>query len=123
MTNIVEETKEDNAIVEIENKYPKTIEEFKKIQREQYRVFCKKLHDYGPYNVTLGREIKGENDIKTGLTVIGIRCTEKVQRLINMLFYANNENTTYNEPLIDSFSDISVYGVIAQIIHNKKWGK
>ncbi len=113
----------ESLISEIEVKYPKTAEEFKKIQKQQYRVFCRKLHDYGPYNVTLGREIKTENDVKTGLTVIGIRCTEKVQRLINMLFYSNSELNTHNEPLVDSFDDISVYGIIAQIINNKRWGK
>jgi len=25
--------------------------------------------------------------------------------------------------MIDAFSDLSVYGIIAQIVHRKKWGK
>ncbi len=107
---------------EIEEKYPKTTEEFKKIQREQYETFCTKLHDYGPYNISLGREVRTKQDILTSLTVICIRCTEKVQRLINILFYTK-DNDAHNEPMIDSFKDISVYGIIAQIIHSGKWNK
>jgi hypothetical protein len=109
-------------IQEIEEKYPKTTEEFKKIQKEQYETFCTKLHDYGPYNISLGREVRSEQDVLTSLTVICIRCTEKVQRLINILFYAKDHDA-HHEPMIDSFKDISVYGIIAQIIHSRKWNK
>ena len=110
------------VVQEIEEKYPKTAEEFKKIQREQYETFCTKLHDYGPYNISLGREVKTKQDILTSLTVICIRCTEKVQRLINILFYTKDHDA-HHEPMIDSFKDISVYGIIAQIIHSGKWNK
>jgi len=110
------------TILEIEHKYPKTVEEFKKIQKNQYEIFCRKLHDYGPYNISLGREVRSKQDVITALTVICIRCTEKVQRLINILFY-NKEVEAHNEPMIDSFDDISVYGIIAQIIHSGKWNK
>lgn len=114
---------ETNQIIsDIEQKYPKTVEEFKKIQKAQYETFCKKLHDYGPYNISLGREIRNKLDINTALTVICIRCTEKVQRLINILFYTK-DTEPHNEPMIDSFDDISVYGIIAQIIHSGKWNK
>jgi hypothetical protein len=109
-----------NTFSEVELKYPLTVEEFRKIQHKQYETFIKKLNDYGPYNVTLGREIKDEKGILSALTVIAIRCTEKTQRLINLLF---DKTTPANEPVIDSFEDISVYGIIAQIINNNKWGK
>jgi hypothetical protein len=112
----------DNIMEIIEDKYPKCAAEFKKIQLEQYYTFCKKLHDYGPYNISLGREVKTKQDALTALTVICIRCTEKVQRLVNILFYTK-DNEAHNEPLIDSFADISVYGIIAQIIHSGKWNK
>jgi hypothetical protein len=105
---------------EIEKKYPQTVSEFKLIQQKQYDTFLKKLNDYGPYNVTLGREIKDNKSILTSLCVIAIRCTEKTQRLINLLF---DKHKAANEPVIDSFDDISIYGIIAQIIHNNKWGK
>jgi len=110
------------TIQEIELKYPKTVEEFKKIQQEQYETFCSKLHDYGPYNISLGREVRSKLDVATALTVICIRCTEKVQRLVNILFYTKDQDA-HHEPMIDSFKDISVYGIIAQIIHSGKWNK
>lgn len=109
-------------IQEIEQKYPKTVEEFKKIQKDQYETFCTKLHDYGPYNISLGREVRNKQDIFTALTVICIRCTEKIQRLINILFYTKDQDA-HHEPMIDSFKDIAVYGIIAQIIHSGKWNK
>ena len=106
----------------IEEKYPLTVQEFKNIQKEQYETFCKKLNDYGPYNVTLGRDVKNSDDIRTSLTTIVVRSYEKVQRLINILFY-KKESTASNEPLIDSFKDLGVYEIIAEIINNKKWNK
>ena len=112
----------DDVMEIIEEKYPKCAAEFKKIQLEQYHTFCKKLHDYGPYNISLGREVKTKQDVSTALTVICIRCTEKVQRLVNILFYTKDHDA-HNEPMIDSFKDISVYGIIAQIIHSGKWNK
>jgi hypothetical protein len=106
----------------IEKKYPQTTEAFKQIQKNQYEMFCKKLHDYGPYNVTLGREIKNENDIHTALTVILVRISDKFQRLLNILFYKKDADTS-NEPLIDSFKDLGVYAIIAEIINDNKWNK
>jgi hypothetical protein len=109
-------------VSEIEKKYPQATSEFKKIQSVQYETFCKKLNDYGPYNVTLGRELKSKNDIQIALSVILVRINDKVQRLINLLFHNKNEQIA-NEPLIDSFKDLGVYAIIAEIMHGEKWNK
>ena len=85
----------EDIISIIEKKYPLTSKEFKKIQSNQYNTFCKKLNDYGPYNVTMGRDIADSNDIKTALTVILVRISDKFQRLLNILFY-KKETTTEN---------------------------
>ena len=37
----------------IERSYPETIKEFKRLQKEQYELFCKKQMDYGPSNISL----------------------------------------------------------------------
>ena len=111
-----------NIISSIEKKYPLATKDFKEIQSNQYETFCKKLNDYGPYNVTLGKEIQNTEDIKTALTVIMVRISDKFQRLLNILFY-KKESTTENEPLIDSFKDLGVYAIIAEIINNGKWNK
>jgi hypothetical protein len=112
----------EDVISVIEKKYPLTTQDFKNIQSNQYETFCKKLNDYGPYNVTMGRDIRNSDDIKTALTVIMVRISDKFQRLLNILFY-KKETTTENEPLIDSFKDLGVYAIIAEIINNDKWNK
>ena len=43
-----------DAIKFIEREYPETAKEFKKIQEEQYKVFCQKQMDYGPSNISMG---------------------------------------------------------------------
>ena len=106
----------------IEEKNPLATQEFKNIQSHQYETFCKKLNDYGPYNVTMGKDVKNSDDIQTALTVIMVRISDKFQRLLNILFY-KRENTVSNEPLIDSFKDLGVYAIIAEVINNKKWNK
>jgi hypothetical protein len=111
-----------STINDIEKKYPLTTKEFKNIQNEQYITFCKKLNDYGPYNVTLGKDILNADDIKTSLTVILVRISDKFQRLLNILFYKKESNAS-NEPLIDSFKDLGVYAIIAEIVNNGKWNK
>ena len=112
----------EDVITSIEKKYPLSTEEFIKIQSIQYLTFCKKLNDYGPYNVTMGKDIKNSEDIKTALSVILVRISDKFQRLLNILFY-KKELTESNEPLIDSFKDLGVYAIIAEIINNGKWNK
>ena len=43
-----------DAVSFIEEHYPETAKEFKKIQEEQYETFCKKQMDYGPSNISMG---------------------------------------------------------------------
>lgn len=114
--------KTQDIVSVVEASYPIATEEFKRIQFNQYETFCKKLNDYGPYNVTMGKDVKNPDDIRTSLTVIMVRISDKFQRLLNLLFY-KKENTVSNEPLIDSFKDLGIYAIIAEIINNNKWNK
>jgi len=121
-TDTLEQIKDiANHFSEVEAKYPIAVEEFRRLQQLQYSTFINKLNDYGPYNVTLGREVNSDDGKHLAMTVIAIRCSEKVQRLINLLY--KKDSKPKNEPLIDSFDDISIYGLVAQIINNGKWGK
>ena len=45
---------------------------------------------------------------------------DKIQRIKNLLM--NNQKVN-NEPLEDSFLDVSNYGIMATIVKNGKWGK
>jgi hypothetical protein len=45
---------------------------------------------------------------------------DKIQRMKNLLM--NNQKAN-NEPLEDSFLDVSNYGIMSTIVNKKKWGK
>ena len=109
-----------DAITYIENEYPETAKEFRRIQKEQYELFCKKQMDYGPSNIAMGTGL-GKN-INTRLSLIGliVRTNDKIQRLLNLV--VTNDREAQNEPVEDAFKDLSVYGIIAQIVKNGKWG-
>ena len=104
----------------IEKEYPQTAESFKAIQKEQYELFCKKQMDYGPKNISVGTDLRTDEDVKLSLTGLWFRINDKIERLKQLVVF---DKTAQNEPMIDAFSDLSVYGIIAQIVHRKKWGK
>ena len=116
-------TKKDDDLTPvefIEKHYPETSEEFLKIQKEQYELFCKKQMDYGPSNIAMGTGVGGQVNKKLATTALVVRINDKVQRLLNLV--VNNDREAQNEPTIDAFKDLSVYGIIAQIVKNGKWG-
>jgi len=104
----------------IEREYPETAKEFKKIQAEQYKTFCKKQMDYGPSNISMGTGVGETVNVKLATTALVVRINDKVQRLLNLV--VTNDRAAQNEPVEDAFKDLSVYGIIAQIVKNGKWG-
>lgn len=104
----------------IEKEYPQTANEFKQIQENQYKLFCKKQMDYGPKNISVGTNLKTEEDVKLSLTGLWFRINDKTERLKQLVVF---DKVAQNEPMIDAFADLSVYGIIAQIVYRKKWGK
>ena len=110
-----------DVIKEIEAQYPETCKEFKKIQKEQYLTFCRKQHDYGQHNITLGTDLSDPENAHLSISAIIIRINDKIQRLFNLVL--RKKCLPQNEPVEDAFKDLSVYGIIAQIVANGKWGK
>ena len=110
----------EEAIEYIEKHYPETAKEFQKIQFEQYHTFCKKQMDYGPSNISMGTGVGEAINKKLATTALVIRINDKVQRLLNLV--VSNDRDAQNEPVEDAFKDLSVYGIIAQIVRNGKWG-
>tara|TARA_B100000287_G_scaffold331161_1_gene315980 strand:+ start:426 stop:836 length:411 start_codon:yes stop_codon:yes gene_type:complete len=104
----------------IEKHYPETAKEFKEIQTEQYLTFCKKQMDYGPSNISMGTGVGEAINTKLATTALVIRINDKIQRLLNLV--VSNDRDAQNEPVEDAFKDLSVYGIIAQIVRNGKWG-
>jgi hypothetical protein len=99
-----------------------TCDEFKKIQQEQYEVFCKKQYDYGPYNISLGSDLHKKEDVMASVSAIVVRLNDKIQRLINLVLRKKALDTA-NEPVFDAFSDTAVYCIIAEIVNRGKWCK
>ena len=109
-----------DAVKFVESKYPETTKEFRRLQQEQYRVFCEKQMDYGPGNISVGSNLETDEEIKMSLTGLWFRMNDKIQRMKTLLMSNQNAN---NEPLEDSFLDVSNYGIMSTIVSNKKWGK
>ena len=106
---------------QMEKEWPEMTGEFKRLQREQYELFCRKQHDYGPSNISVGTNLQTTDEIKLSLTGLWFRVNDKVQRIKNLLM--GNRESAVDEPLEDAFLDMSNYGIMATIVKNKKWGK
>jgi len=111
-----------STIEDFESTYPELAKEFSRIQEEQYELFAGKMLDYGLGNIALGSTLTDKEDIQLSWTGIWLRCNDKINRLKNML---KREGRSYvnDEPMIDSFIDISNYGIIAQLVMRGKWKK
>ena len=115
------ETKDESAVEFCERTYPQTTEEFKKIQAEMYITFCKKQRNYGPGNISVGTALQTQDEVKLSLTGLWFRINDKVQRLKQLVVFGQPDEV--GEPIQDTYEDLSVYGIIAQIVQRGKWGK
>jgi len=115
-------TRNKKATTDFENTYPQLAEAFKQNQQEQYELFAQKMMDYGLGNIALGTTLEESEDIQLSLTGIWLRVNDKVNRLKNML-KRQGHNYVPGETMMDSFIDISNYGIIAQLVMKGKWKK
>lgn len=111
----------NTAVEQMEKKYPEMTAEFKRIQAEQYELFCGKMLNYGTSNIALGTNLETKSDIHLSLMGIWFRMRDKVERLKNLVVL---EHVDYvGESSMDTFQDLSVYAVLAQIVTSGKWAK
>ena len=106
----------------MEQEWPEMTSEFKKLQREQYELFCHKQHDYGPGNISVGTQLVTPEEVKLSLTGLWFRMNDKLQRVKNLLM-SGRENAVNDEPLEDAYLDVSNYGIMATLVGRGKWGK
>lgn len=111
---------ESEAVARANKEYPATMAGFRQIQNEQYELFAKKMVDYSPANIMLGGNVDVELDRHGSLRGIVIRMNDKINRLITIIVKGNTAN---NESAMDSFIDLSVYGMIALLVNRQIWGK
>ena len=109
------------VIAEMEKKFPIMTEEFKRIQQVQYDLFCAKQSNYGPDNISLGTNLEREQDKILSLQGLFFRINDKFNRYKQMIMFGSKD--AVGESLDDTFKDISVYGIIAQLVQSGKWGK
>ena len=109
-----------SIIQQMEEEWPQMTAEFRRLQREQYELFLHKQHDYGPGNISVGTQLQTPEEVKLSLTGLWFRMNDKIQRIKNLLMSGREIN---NEPLEDSYLDVSNYGIMATIVKNGKWGK
>lgn len=105
----------------MEEEYPEMTERFKELQAEQYELFCKKQHDYGSSNISVGTNLETEEEINLSLTGIWFRMNDKIQRIKNLLM--KGRSTAVDESIEDAFLDLSNYGIMATLVKEGKWGK
>ena len=112
----------ETIVEQMEREWPKMTAEFKKLQREQYELFCHKQHDYGPGNISVGSPLITEEDVKLSLTGLWFRMNDKIQRLKTLLM-SGKTNAVQGEPMEDAYLDVSNYGIMATIVKRGLWGK
>ena len=112
---------EPEVVKQVEEMYPEMTDEFKAIMFTQYELFCKKQLNYGPSNISVGTSLETEDDIKLSLTGLWFRMNDKINRLKQLVVFGQPDKV--GESINDTYQDLSVYGIIAQIVKNGKWAK
>lgn len=113
--------KKQSAVQYCEEHYPEMTSEFKKIQQEMYDVFCAKQRNYGPGNISVGTSLQTPQDIHLSLTGLWFRVNDKIQRLKQLIVL--NQPDEVGESVDDTLQDMSVYGIIGQLVKRGKWAK
>ena len=118
---------QDSTVIQtVEQMYPETCAEFRKLLQDEYELFCKKQHDYGSGNISLGSNLEKAEDRDMSVCSIIFRIYDKTQRLLNLIVrsaFKSNRTQPANESIEDAFIDLSCYSKIALIVRRGKWGK
>ena len=109
-------------VEQMEKEWPEMTGEFRRLQREQYELFCRKQHDYGPGNISVGTQLQTPEEFKLSLTWLWLSMNDKLQS-VKTLLLNNRESAVKDEPLEDAYLDVSNYGIMATIVGRGKWGK
>jgi len=108
------------ALPILKTEYPLIYKAYKDISDEQFELFAKKHLDYGMGNVAAGTQLVNQEETDFALVGLWYRISDKVNRWKNMIL---SNRKAQNESLIDTFQDLSNYGIIAQIVQKGLWKK
>jgi len=107
-----------NARDILKKEYPTIYNAYKDIADEQFELFAKKHLDYGMGNVAAGTQLANSDEKEFAMTGLWYRLSDKINRWKNMILTGRKAQ---NETLIDTFQDITNYGIICQIVFKDKW--
>jgi hypothetical protein len=106
------------AIEVLKTEYPTIYNAYKEVQEEQFELFAKKHLDYGMGNISAGTQLVNEEEVDFAMTGLWYRLSDKINRWKNMILTSRKAQ---NETLIDTFQDITNYGIIAQLVFKDNW--
>ena len=102
----------------LKEEYPTICNGYMSIMEQQLELFSKKHLDYGMHNITAGTSLANEDERSFALTGLWYRISDKVNRWKNMIITGRK---TQNETLIDTYQDLTNYGIIAQLVERGMW--
>ena len=102
----------------MQKEYPTIYNAYQEIVDEQFELFCKKHLDYGMHNVSDGTNLDNSEEIEFAMTGLWYRLSDKINRWKNMIISGRRAQ---NETLIDTFQDVTNYGIIAQLVKRGLW--
>ena len=102
----------------LKKEYPLIYSTYKEIMDEQFELFAKKHLDYGMGNVSAGTQLVNDEEKDFAMTGLWYRLSDKINRWKNMIL---TDRKCQNETLIDTFQDITNYGIICQMVSKDKW--
>lgn len=102
----------------LHKEYPTIYEGYQSIIDEQFELFAKKHLDYGMHNVSAGTNLDTKDEVEFAMTGLWYRLSDKINRWKNMIISGRKAQ---NETLIDTFQDITNYGIIAQLVKRGMW--
>jgi hypothetical protein len=104
----------------LKEEYPTIYNGYRQIIDEQFELFAKKHLDYGMHNIAAGTNLDSPDEIEFAMTGLWYRISDKINRWKNMIISGRKAQ---NETIIDTFQDITNYGIIAQLVKRDMWRK
>lgn len=102
----------------LKEEYPTIYNAYQDIVEEQFELFARKHLDYGMHNVSAGTNLENSEEIEFAMTGLWYRLSDKINRWKNMIISGRKAQ---NETLIDTFQDVTNYGIIAQLVKRGLW--
>ena len=102
----------------LKEEYPTIYNAYQDIVEEQFELFARKHLDYGMHNVSAGTNLENSEEVEFAMTGLWYRLSDKINRWKNMIISGRRAQ---NESLIDTFQDVTNYGIIAQLVKRGMW--